>query len=178
MNEEQKYIDKNGMIFYDTAQKARLNKKVDKEEGKGLSSNDLTNDLKKKIEDAQPKGDYALKSEIPSLNGYATEDFVNQKGYQTQSDVEKIVDNRTSSAMFYRGEVDNYSDLAEKEATAKRGDMYNIKNASEYNKAGDNAAWNGSAWDILSGIVDLSGYLKTTDIQPLSNEEIEAILNS
>ena len=43
-------------------------------------------------------------------------------------------------------------------------------------KAGDNAVWNGTAWDILSGTIDLSGFISATDV--ITNEEIDAIWNS
>lgn len=34
----------------------------------------------------QPKGDYATKDEIPSLDGYATEEWVGEQGFKTQDD--------------------------------------------------------------------------------------------
>ena len=61
------------------------------------------------------------------------------------------------AAYRYKGTVDNYSDLPTEHKT---GDVYNIVNADATHniKAGDNVAWNGSSWDNLSGIVDLSNY--------------------
>lgn len=58
----------------------------------------------------------------------------------------------------YKGSVETYADLP----TSKQqiGDVYNVKQADpDHNiEAGDNAAWDGTAWDILAGDTDLSGY--------------------
>lgn len=69
------------------------------------------------------------------------------------------VDSALSSALVYKGSVNTYADLPV--ASQKVGDMYNVAQAdSSHNiKAGDNVAWNGSAWDVLAGTVDLSAYL-------------------
>ena len=44
------YLSKDGLVFYEEAQKARLAKKVDKVAGKGLSANDFTAALKSKLD--------------------------------------------------------------------------------------------------------------------------------
>lgn len=107
-------------------------------------------------------------SDIPTNNNQLT----NGAGYQTASQVETAINSKLSSVLKYKGTVANYSDLP---ANAQTGDTYNITNASSYNKAGDNAAWNGSAWDILSGTVDLSGYVEETDLVSITNAEIDTI---
>ena len=87
------------------ATKDDLTSKVDKAEGKSLSTNDLTNELKSNYDEAylhsqsahvQPTNYYtkteidsslstkANKSDIPSLNGYATETFVTNKIAEAQ----------------------------------------------------------------------------------------------
>lgn len=111
---------------------------------------------------------YALKSAIPTNNNQLT----NGAGYQTAADVETAINSKLSSVLKYKGTVANYSDLP---ANAQTGDTYNITNASSYNNAGDNAAWNGSDWDILSGTIDLSGYVETDDLVSITNAEIDTI---
>lgn len=58
----------------------------------------------------------------------------------------------------YKGSVETYADLP----TSKQqiGDVYNVKQADpDHNiETGDNVAWDGTAWDILAGDTDLSGY--------------------
>ena len=60
----------------------------------------------------------------------------------------------------FKGTVATYAELPE---DASVGDVYNITAADDDNniKAGDNVAWDGEAWDNLSGIVDLSNYVTT-----------------
>lgn len=67
--------------------------KVDKVSGKGLSSNDFTNEYKDKVDNSlstttaaetyQPKGDYATTSDISDM---ATETWVGQQGFLTSAD--------------------------------------------------------------------------------------------
>lgn len=88
-----------------------------------------------------------------------------------QAEAEKARDDANSAVtkltgvMKYAGQVDNYSDLAD--VTKNKGDVWNIVNAdSEHGiKAGDNVAWNGTDWDDLSGMVDLSIYAEKADYQ-------------
>lgn len=86
--------------------------------------------------------------------------------YYTKTQIESTYAKKTDIANVYRfkGTVDSYSKLPTTGLTA--GDIYNITNADASNniKAGDNVAWNGTAWDNLSGIVDLSSYAKTTNV--------------
>lgn len=58
----------------------------------------------------------------------------------------------------YKGSVETYADLPT--SNQQIGDVYNVKQADpDHNiKAGDNVAWDGTAWDILAGDTDLSGY--------------------
>lgn len=58
----------------------------------------------------------------------------------------------------YKGSVETYADLPTSEQQI--GDVYNVIQADpDHNiEAGDNVAWDGTAWDILAGDTDLSGY--------------------
>lgn len=82
------------------------------------------------------------------------------------------VDNLLSSVYNYKGTVENYADLPTENVAV--GDVYNIANASDGIRAGDNVAWNGSGWDVLSGTVDLSGYVTKEEYTTL-NEIVEAL---
>ena len=72
---------------------------------------------------------------------------------------------KLTGVMKYAGQVDNYGDLTN--ITKSKGDVWNIVNADAANgiKAGDNVAWNGTNWDNLSGVVDLSAYAEKADYQ-------------
>lgn len=72
---------------------------------------------------------------------------------------------KISGALKYMGQVDNYNDLPS--TGNSKGDTWNVVNAdpSHHIKAGDNVAWNGTEWDDLSGVVDLSAYAEKADYQ-------------
>ena len=58
----------------------------------------------------------------------------------------------------YKGSVETYAALPT--SGQQVGDVYNVKQADpDHNiEAGDNVAWDGTTWDILAGVTDLSGY--------------------
>ena len=102
--------------------------------------------------------------------GAATAAETNAKSY-TDAEIDKVKA-KMVAGMHYKGSVDNYSDLP---TTNEVGDMWNVKTASEHNKAGDNVVWDGTEWDNQGGMIDLSGYVKDTDIVAITNEEIDKI---
>lgn len=96
-------------------------------------------------------------TKLYSTSGTNTDGAISQYGINNiLANYAKLTD--ITSAYRYKGTVGNYSDLP---TTHKVGDVYNIKNADTDNniKAGDNVVWNGTEWDNLSGVVDLSAYL-------------------
>lgn len=94
--------------------------------------------------------------------------------YITETELDTAINSKISSVMTYKGTVANYTDLP---SNASVGDTYNITNKSDNNKAGDNAVWNGTSWDVLSGTIDLSSYVQSSDLTEISNSEIETIWN-
>ncbi len=153
-----KYTDDNGLLYLIQKIKTLLGNKVDKENGKGLSTNDYTN---------------ADKTTVTNIDGRVT--TLENAGYQTASDVQTQINNSLASVMTYKGTVANYSNLPSSNVAV--GDTYNITNASEYNNAGDNATWNGTSWDILGSNIDLSSYLQDSDLIAITNAEIDTMWN-
>jgi len=82
-----------------------------------------------------------------------------------------------STVLKYKGVVETYAKLPTTGQTI--GDVYNITNTDSTNniKAGDNVAWNGTSWDNLSGIVDLSGYATKAELTAISST-IDTVANS
>ena len=78
------------------------------------------------------------------------------------------LEGKITSTFCYKGTVENYADLPSSDNTI--GDVWNIANADEANgvNAGDNAAWNGTGWDILAGVIDLSDYYTKTEIDSIA----------
>lgn len=86
------------------------------------------------------------------------------------------VDNKLTSAVKYKGTKASYAELPT--VGNVTGDMWNITaaDASKGVKAGDNVVWNGTAWDVQSGTVDLAGCVQVTDA--ITNAEIDTIVAS
>ena len=100
-----------------------------------------------------------LKADKTQLNNYVTTATANTT-YAKKSDITNIYK--------FKGTKTNYTDLP----TTNRvtGDVWNITTADAEHgiKAGDNVAWNGTAWDNLSGTVDLSAYVTTSTTDAMS----------
>lgn len=112
-------LDKNGLLYFWGKVTSALGGKVDKIDGKGLSTNDFTDAMKAKVEasistvpwdDVTDKPDLALKSDLVSV-------------YK------------------FRGSVPTYSALPTENLTV--GDVYNVEDSEM------NYAWTGTAWDQL-----------------------------
>lgn len=109
--------------------------------------------------------------------------------YAKSEDVEKTFAKKSdlTTVYKYRGSVDTYADLPTNGQAV--GDVYNVVAADSAHgiNAGDNVAWNGNTWDNLSGVVDLTAYIKAADADkrymqindfPLAtDDEIVAIVN-
>lgn len=118
-----------------------------------------------------------LKADKTQLNGLATKTELSSKADKTQ--LNNYVTTTTANSTYakksditniykFKGTKTNYANLP----TTNRvtGDVWNITNADATHniKAGDNVAWNGTAWDNLSGTVDLSAYATTTTTDAIS----------
>lgn len=213
--DEKKYLDQNGLLYYDTLVKGREDKKVDKEfktgsssEYKVLSDNNLTDELKQKILDAGTgsfTGNYDDLFGIPTLDGtqikgtltkkeldiasaydllqlqgdianaMADIEEMQQEGYQTEEDVQNLIDSAIGDITGIDFKVvDRLPDTGEK------GVIYLVSNEG----AGENT-YNEYIWledkqkfeKIGTTDVDLSDYVKKEDLVAITNEEIEQIVN-
>ena len=162
-----KYTDDNGLLYLIGKIKTLVGTKVDKVEGKGLSTNDFTTQEKTKLATLQNYDDTSISNRVTTLEN---------AGYQTQSQVQTLINSSLSSVMTYKGTVANYSDLPSQDVVV--GDTYNITNASANNNAGDNATWNGTTWDILGSNIDLSSYLQRSELVAITNNEIDTMWSS
>lgn len=154
---------------------------VAQESGKGLSSNDYTSAEKSKLAgiatganayvlptaSSTVLGGVKIGSNLTISNGVvsAVQGKVDLTPYAKTADVASTYAKKTdiSTAFRYRGSVDTYSALPTNGVAV--GDVYNVvaADASHDINAGDNVCWNGNDWDNLSGVVDLSAYLKGAD---------------
>ena len=128
-----------------------------------------------------------------TLKGYGITDAKIAGGVITlgANTITPLTQHQSLAAYAKSADVENtYAKKADLPINGKAvGDVYNVvaADASHGIKAGDNVVWNGNAWDNLSGVVDLSAYIKAADADkkymqlnnfPLStDEEITAIVN-
>lgn len=92
-----------------------------------------------------------------TLSGYGITDAY------TKTETESKISAALSSVFVYKGNVDSYAKLPT--TNNKIGDTYNVIAADKTHgvSAGDNVAWNGEDWDVLSGTIDLSLYLTAAE---------------
>ena len=162
---------------------SKLNTKVDKIEGKDLSSNDFTDNLKTKLEGLSNYNDTEIKTSIENKvdkvtgKGLSTEDFTSEEktklaGLSNYNDTEiktslnskansadvytkSEVDNKVSSIYKYKGSVANKEALPTENLTI--GDVYNLEDT------GMNVAYTGEKWDELGSTIDLNNYYTKTE---------------
>lgn len=86
------------------------------------------------------------------------------KAYRTKEDsydkttVDEKIKTAVTSLYKVKGTVANDEALP---TGATTGDVYNITAAGAYGPAGTNVVWDGTQWDALGGLVDLSSYATT-----------------
>lgn len=196
-------LDGNGVIYLLKDIFGRISKKVDKVDGKGLSTNDLTNELKEKILAAGTgnfTGDYndlTNKPDIPANTSELTNDsnfqtdsqveaIVTGKNYQTASDVET-----TLASKDYQTSSDVQAAIAASEKVTKQI-VDTLPSASEASEnviymilktSGDSdniydeyMLINGALEKIGDTAMDLTGYFNTTNLPAMTNAEIDAII--
>ena len=172
-----------------------LNTKVDKIEGKDLSSNDFTDDLKTKLEGLSNYNDNELKASIENKvdkitgKGLSTEDYTSEEktklaGLINYNDTEiktslnskansadvytkSEVDNKVSSIYKYKGSVANKESLPTENLTI--GDVYNLEDT------GMNVAYTGEKWDELGSTINLNNYYTKTETTTELTKKVDKV---
>lgn len=165
-----KFLDENGLLYYDGKIKGRLNTKVDKETGKGLSTNDLTNELKQVYDETVVKVDQIIAEggepnviETVKVNGTAltpdAEKAVNidLSGYAKTTDLPTKVSELTN---------DGNGTTGSKFAT----EAYVNTNGGKIDKI----KVNGTEQTITNKAVDIKVPTKTSDLTNNSNFAVDA----
>ena len=165
-----KFLDENGLLYYDGKIKGRLNTKVDKETGKGLSTNDLTNELKQVYDETVTKVDQIIAEggepnviETVKVNGTAltpdAEKAVNidLNGYAKKTDLPTKVSELTN---------DGDGTTGSKFAT----EAYVNTNGGKIDKI----KVNGTEQTITNKAVDIKVPTKTSDLTNNSNFTVDA----
>lgn len=194
---QEKFLDKTGLTYFFDRLKTYF---VKQETGKGLSTNDLTNELKSNYDDAVTKanalttaGAEANTINTIKVNGVAsTPDsskavditvptkvsaLTNDSGYQTESQV-------SSSIATALGKITgiSFSIVETLPETGENGVIYLIADAhSDANDSYDEYAWISSVnkyEKIGNTDVDLSGYWDGETLVPMTTAEIDTMIAS
>lgn len=189
-----KYLDENGLLYVIQKIKTWLNGKVDKVEGKGLSTNDFTNELKTKYDTTATKVDEITESggapniiEIIKVNGSAlnpdsnkavditvptnNNQLENGAGYQTESEVTTAITNALKDVQGIKYQiVDSLPNSGE------AGTIYLISNSGTEDNIYDEYIWVNSKFEkIGTTAVDLTNYIQSADLVAITNEEVDTI---
>lgn len=130
-----------------------LDSKVDKVEGKGLSSNDFTDSEKTKLASLENYDDTTVLAKI------AQEKSDREAALQNYYTIAAI-DAKIASVLRYQGIVDTRDDLDTIQSPIV-GDVWHVtEDAGEY-------AWNGVAWEPLGSSIDLTAYATTVSVNDM-----------
>lgn len=165
--------------------------KVDKETGKGLSTNDYTTDEKTKLAGIAT-GAQANVIESVAISGLGTTSSAVSGKTQT---ITVTLDSSMSSSSangVQNKVIKKYIDdaiggitgidfqvVTSLPTTGVKGTIYLVAHAHGTGDAYDEYIWTGEAYEKIGNTdVDLSGYLKTTDMVAITNTEIDTIVAS
>ena len=196
------YLGSNAVLYLLQKIKTALGTKVDKVEGKGLSTNDLTDELRQKILNA---GDSSFSGQYSDLIGAPTavSAFTNDAGYQTAENVESIITGKgyqtsaqVETAITEKGyqtasdvnTLINNSTKLSKEivqtlpevASASENKIYLIlKESGESGNIYDEYMLiNGAMEKIGDTAMSLDGYYNDTNFTEMTNEEVDSTWNT
>ena len=185
-----KYIDENGLLYLVQKIKNWDKGKVDKVEGKGLSTNDYDAAAVAKVAASQSASEVEA---IVTSKGYQTasdvESIVTGKGYQSANDVEAIVTGKgyqtasdvssaiTAAISGFTG-ID-FSIVEVLPETGAKGIIYLVSNGGGNSNIYDEYIWVTDKFEKIGTTdVDLSGYLQSADVIAITNGEIDTIITS
>lgn len=128
---------------------------VIKEEGKGLSSNDFTQEYIDIIEDLQELAEPNV-IEVIKVDGNPLP--IDNTDKSVNINLESLINSRVGATYVFKGSIEEESSLPTSDRVA--GDVYNIVQSSSYGPAGTNVAWvetnDRGYWDALGGTFDTS----------------------
>lgn len=175
------YLDKTGLALVWEKVKNALSGKVDKVDGKGLSTNDYTSEEKTKLsgiasgsqvnvlEGIQKNGDtVTITNKIANISvPTKTSDLTNDSNFQTSTEVATAISNALTTVMNYKGTVATVAALPSSNNVV--GDVYHVT------ATGGEYAWDGTEWQELGSVVDLSGYVQSSEVVAITSTEINTI---
>lgn len=196
------YLDKAGATLLVQKTKAELAKKVNAESGKVLSTNDYTTAEKNKlagiasgaqanvIESVKVNGtkvepsskavDITVPTKVSQLtndSGFQNATQVNAtitgKGYQTQSQVQSLINSAVGNITSIK-----YEKVTSLPATGSNGVIYLVAHSHGTQDIYDEYIWisESKTFEKIGNTdIDLSGYVKKTDLTAITTDELNAM---
>lgn len=186
-----KYLDNDGLLYLWGLIKAQVSNaaatKVDKESGKVLSSNDYTDDEKSKLGNVAA-GAQVNKIESIKVNGVVQDiktkevditvptdnaSLANGAGYQKAAEVQAAINEALSGITGIDFQI-----VSALPATGVKGTIYLMAHSHGTGDSYDEYIWlpTSSKFEKIGNTdIDLSGYLKKTDMVAITNAEIDTI---
>lgn len=188
-----KQLDYNGLLYFWTLLKAKLGDKVDKETGKGLSTNDYTTAEQTKLSGIEtgaevniietvkvngtvltPDGNKAVDVTVPTV----VSDLTNDADYQTGTEVAQAIEDALADITGIDFQI-----VQTLPASGEKGTIYLVSHGGTAPDVYDEYVWivvsgTGSWEKIGTTQVDLSNYVQFTDLTPITNQEIDTICNT
>ena len=191
------FLDNNGLLYVWKKLKDTFVKKLELDEVKNSIPKNvnelldaenyaLKSSVPTKVESLTDAGDYAKKSEIPhsiegmeGIDAYAKVTAIPKK----VAELEDVMDfvKKAELTEEVKGLIGNiksieFSVVEELPASGEKATIYLVSNAKGDNDSYDEFIWLNDKFEkIGTTSVDLSGYLKATDITGITNEEIDAL---
>lgn len=161
--------------------------KVDKVDGKGLSTNDYTTTEKNKLAGIATGAEVNVVTDVSSTGTGASQTMTISKGTTGFTTYTKTaldsalgakanasnvytkteIDQKLTGAMNYKGTKATVADLPS--SGNANGDVWHVT------ATGGEYAWNGTAWEELGSAIDMSGYVEDDDLGLATTADIDAI---
>lgn len=194
-------LDKAGLLYVISKIKTLLGEKVDLVDGKGLSSNDFTAEYKTKLDGIavgatkniidsalNDTSTNAVQNKVvsvelsakaptasPTLTGTPKAPTANVGTNNTQIATTEFVTRAVANAIGTVTSIE-FSVVSSLPASGRTGTIYLVSNNHGTNNVYDEYIWVGSKWEKIGETgVDLSGYVKTSDLTAITNTEIDAM---
>lgn len=175
---EKKYLDGDGLLYYHQKSKGTF---VEKESGKGLSTNDYTTAEKTKLAGVET-GAQVNKIEKIKVNGTEqtisnkevnltinsptkTSDLTNDSDFQTGTQVSSAIASAISGVTQF-----DYQVVTALPASGVKGTIYLVAHTAETQNLYDEYLWINDAWEKIGTTqIDLSNYYNKTETDNLLN---------
>lgn len=179
-----RFLSEDGLLYFYTAIKNLLAEKVDKETGKGLSTNDYSDTEKDKLNNIEAGSQVNVIESIKVNNVTQAIDsktvditvptnnnqLVNGANYQNADEVSAAITAALDTITGF-----DFQKVEELPATGEKGVIYLISHSHDDGDGFDEYIWIDTTFEKLGHTdIDLSGYVEITDI--ISNSQIDAIL--